>query len=149
MTGGWGDEQEAAMGNGSSNRGMTLVAVLALAQAALAVLRSLRWFDIGSDLMDRGILILPMMAMFAYTRGVLVAVIALLYVLFAVAEFGGRGWGRTCGAVAAILNLILVAGAIAEGEAFLRAILWAIVPIIVLWHVFACSPSRAVRARAA
>jgi hypothetical protein len=137
------------MGDNASNRGMTLVAVLALAQAALAALRSLRWFDIGSDLMERGILILPAMAMFAYTRGVLVAVIALLYVLFAVAEFGGRGWGRTCGAVAAILNLILVAGAIAEGEAFLRAILWAVVPILVLWHVFSRSSGRAMHAHAA
>lgn len=137
------------MDDDASNRGMTLVAVLALAQAVLGVLRSLHWFEIGSDLMDRGILILPAMAMFAYTRGVLVAVIALLYVLFAFSEFGGRGWGRTCGAVAAILNLILVVGAIAEGEDILRAILWSVVPILVLWCAFVRPSGRAVHARTA
>jgi hypothetical protein len=137
------------MEKGSSNTKVTVVAVLALAQAILAVLRSLHWFDIGSDLMDRGILILPVIAVFAYARGLIVAVIALLYVLFAVGEFSGRGWGRTSGAIAAVLNLILVIGAVVEGEVFLRAVLWAIVPILVLWQVFASSPSCVVRARAA
>jgi hypothetical protein len=137
------------MANDSSNRGMTLVAVLALAQAILAVLRSLRWFEIGSDLLDRGILILPMIAVFAYGRGVLVAVIALLYVLFAFGEFARRPWARPCGAVAAALNLILVIGAILQGEALLRAVLWAIVPVIIIWHVFSSCQARAVHARAA
>jgi hypothetical protein len=137
------------MDDGSSNTKVTVVAVLALAQATLAVLRSLRWFDIGSDLMDRGILILPAIAVFAYARGLLVAVIALLYVLFAVGEFSGRGWGRTCGAIAAILNLVLVIGAVAEGEALLRAILWAVVPVIILWCVFSSSPFRVEHARGA
>src|ERR1051326_4346104 len=77
---------------------MTFVAVLALAQGVLAVLRSLHWFDIGSDLMERGILLLPAIAMFVYARGALVGLIALLYVLFAFGEFAGRGWTRSCGA---------------------------------------------------
>ena len=133
----------------STNRSLSLVAVLALAQAAFAVLRSLHWFDIGSDLMDRGLLLLPAIAVFAYARGLLVAAIALLYVLFAFGEFAGRSWGRTCGAIAALLNLLLVVTAIAGGEPFLRAILWAIVPVIVLWHVFSASQPRAAHARAA
>ncbi|HEX2384970.1 MAG TPA: hypothetical protein VHL99_00310 [Candidatus Binatia bacterium] len=137
------------MDKGSSNTKVTVVAVLALAQAILAVLRSLHWFDIGSDLMDRGILILPAIAVFAYVRGLLVSGIALLYVLFVVGEFSGRGWGRTCGAVAAILNLLLVFGAVVEGEALLRAILWAVVPVIILWRVFSSSPAQVEHARAA
>jgi hypothetical protein len=133
----------------SSGRGMTLVAVLALAQAILAVLRSLRWFEIGSDLMERGILLLPVIAMFAYARGALVFLIALLYGLFAFGEFAGRGGFRICGIIAAVLNLVLVVGAIVEGEAALRALLWAIVPIIILWQAFSPPERRAVKARAA
>ena len=133
----------------SSGRGMTLVAVLALAQAILAVLRSLRWFEIGSDLMERGILLLPVIAMFAYARGALVFLIALLYGLFAFGEFAGRGGFRIYGIIAAVLNLVLVVGAIVEGEAALRALLWAIVPIIILWQAFSPPERRAVKARAA
>jgi len=128
---------------------MTFVAVLALAQGILAVLRSLHWFDIGSDLMERGILLLPAIAMFVYARGAFVAAIALLYVLFAFGEFAGRTWGRSCGAVAAILNLLLVVGAVLEGEDIPRAALWAVVPVIILWQVFSRAQGRAAHARAA
>jgi len=133
----------------ASNSKMTFVAVLALAQGILAVLRSLHWFDIGSDLMERGILLLPAIAMFVYARGALVAAIALLYVLFAFGEFAGRTWGRSCGAVAAILNLLLVVGAVLEGEDIPRAALWAVVPVIILWQVFSRAQGRAAHARAA
>ena len=126
----------------STSKG-TFVAVLALAQGVLAVFRSLHLFDIGSDLMERGILLLPAIAMFAYARGALVGLIAVLYVLFAFGEFSGRAWGRSCGAVAAVLNLLLVVGAVFQGEDILRALLWAIVPAIVLWHVFSCAQARA------
>lgn len=137
------------MANDSSSRGMTLVAVLALAQAILAVLRSLRWFEIGSDLMERGILILPAIAVLAYARAALVSVIALLYVIFAFGEFAERAWFRSCGTIAALLNLILVVGAIVEGEALLRALLWAIVPMIVIWHAFSPSARHAINTRGA
>ena len=133
----------------ASNSKMTFVAVLALAQGILAVLRSLHWFDIGSDLMERGILLLPAIAMFVYARGAFVAAIALLYVLFAFGEFAGRAWGRSCGAVAAILNLLLVVGAVLEGEDIPRAALWAVVPVIILWQVFSRAQGRAAHARAA
>src|ERR1043166_2858699 len=107
---------------------MTFVAVLALAQGVLAVLRSLHWFDIGSDLMERGILLLPAIAMFVYARGALVGLIGLLYFFFSFGECAGRGWTRSCGAAAAVLNLLLVVGAVLEGEDVLRASLWAVVP---------------------
>ena len=131
-----------------SNSKMTFVAVLALSQGILGVFRSLHWFDIGSDLMERGLLLLPAIAMFSYARGALIIFIALLYVLFAIGEFAGRGWGRSCGAVAAVLNLLLVVGAVFQGEDLLRAGLWAVVPAIVLWHVFAGAQGRAADARA-
>jgi hypothetical protein len=128
---------------------MTLVAVLALAQGVLAVFRSLQWFDIGSDLMERGILLLPALAMFVYARGALVDLIAVLYAVFAFGEFAGRSWTRVCGGVAAVLNLLLVVGAVLEGEDVLRAALWAVVPAIVLWSIFSRAQGRAAHAPAA
>jgi hypothetical protein len=43
------------------NAGMTIVAVLALVQSVLGVLRTLHWFDAGSDLMGQGLLLFPLM----------------------------------------------------------------------------------------
>jgi hypothetical protein len=127
---------------------MTVVAVLALAQGIFAILRSLHWLDIGSDLMARGLLLLPAVAMFAYASGALAGAIALLYILFALGEFAGRGWG-SCGAVAAVLNLLLAAAAVSEAEHILRVALWAVVPAIVLWSVFSRARGRAAQAPAA
>jgi len=50
----------------------TVIALLALAQAAFGVLRALGWFHIGSDLMGRGLLLLPMIGLVAYARGALI-----------------------------------------------------------------------------
>lgn len=72
--------------------GMTVIAVLALAQSALGVLRALQWFNIGSDLMGQGLLILPLVGMLAFARGGLVAAIALLYVTFACGALMRRRW---------------------------------------------------------
>ena len=60
------------------NVGMTVIAALALVQGVAGVLRALQWFDIGSDLMGQGLLILPLVGLVALGRGMLVAVLALL-----------------------------------------------------------------------
>ena len=115
--------------------GMTIIAVLALAQSALGVLRALHWFDAGSDLMGQGLLLFPLMGVVAYFRGVLVAVIALLYVLFAWGLFLGRSWARWLGILVAVVSLLLVASVVLQGEAFGRALLWAIVPVLILIYL--------------
>ncbi|MGH7873351.1 MAG: hypothetical protein ACREQO_14150 [Candidatus Binatia bacterium] len=46
----------------------------------------MHWFDVGSDLLGQGLLLLPIVGVLAFFRGVVVAVIALLYVLFAYAS---------------------------------------------------------------
>jgi hypothetical protein len=116
--------------------GMTVVAVLALVQSGLGVLRALHWFDFGSDLMGQGILLFPLMGAVAYLRGVLVAVIALLYVLFAWGVFLHRSWAWWLGMIAAVVNLLLVVSVIAQGEAVPQAIPWLIVPVILISCLF-------------
>jgi len=117
------------------SRGQTLIAVLALVQSALGVLRALHWFNFGSDLMGQGILLFPLMGAVAYLRGVLVAVLALLYVLFAWGFFLHRSWARWLGMIAAVVNLLLVVSVIAQGEAVTQAIPWLIVPVILISYL--------------
>lgn len=134
------------MNNAVGNRtlGATVIALLALAQAAFGVLRALGWFHIGSDLMGQGLLLLPMIGMVAYARGVLIAGIALLYILFALAILTRQGWARPIGIVAAIVNLLLVLSVVVQGESLLQALLWSIVPAVILWHLYT-QPARSLR----
>jgi hypothetical protein len=118
---------------------VTLLAVLALIQSLLGVLRTLHWFEFGSDLMGQGLLLFPLMGVVAYLRGVLVAVMALLYVLFAVGAFLGRIWARWLGIVVAVVTLLLVVSVVVQGESPARAIVWSIVPVAMICFLF--SPS--------
>ncbi len=115
----------------------SLIAALALAQAALAVVRALGWFEVGSDLMGRGVMVLPVLGMLVFARVALIAGIALLYVLFAWGIVKGRPWARTVGLIAAGVNLLLVASVLIQGEAILRGLVWCIVPVIVVFYLLA------------
>jgi len=126
--------------------GMTVVAVLSLVQGGLGVLRTLHWFDSGSDLMGQGLLLFPLMGVVAYLRGVLVAVIALLYVLFAWGAFLGRSWARWLGIVVAVVTLLLVVSVVIQGESPARAIVWSIVPVVMICYLFSSSVRQAFNA---
>ena len=78
--------------------------MLALAQAVFGVLWALDWFEIGSDLLGRGLLVLPLIGTLAYTRGFLIAGIALLYVVFAIGVLSRKGWARSPGVTVAVVN---------------------------------------------
>jgi hypothetical protein len=114
-----------------------VVAVLSVAQAVFGVLRAIGWLEIGSDLMGRGIVLLPIVGMVAFARGVIVATIAFVYLLFAFGLWEGRSWARPVGWTAAVLNLLLAASVLIQGEFVARLLLWMIVPLIVIWHLLA------------
>jgi hypothetical protein len=115
----------------------TTIAILALAQGVLGILRALHWFEVGSDLFGQGLLLLPMVGMVAYARGGLVAVIALLYVVFAWGLYTRRVWAWSLGMTVAIVNLLLVLSVLVQGEALLKALFWIIVPLVILWYLLA------------
>jgi len=112
-----------------------VVAVLSVAQAAFGVLRAMGWFQIGSDLLGRGLVLLPVIGMVAFARGALVAAIAALYVIFAFGLWTGRSWARGVGWTAAVLNLLLAASVLIQGELIVRLLLSMLVPLIVIWHL--------------
>ena len=115
--------------------GLTVVAVLALVQSALGVLRTLHWFDVGSDLMGQGLLLLPLVGVLAFFRGGFVAVIALLYVVFACGALLGRSWARWLGIVVAIMTLLLVVSIVIQGESPVQALVWSIVPVVMIGYL--------------
>jgi hypothetical protein len=114
-----------------------LITALAVLQAVLALLRSFELFRIGTDLTGRGVLLIPLMGLITVARGGLIAVVALLYVLFAWVALIGKPWGWWAGLVAAVINLILVLSVTLQGEAIMHSLVWAIVPAIVLSYLFA------------
>lgn len=115
--------------------GATLIAVLALVQSALGVLRALHWVDVGSDLMGQGLLLIPLIGIIAFLRGAFVAAIALLYVAFACGAFLRRSWAWWLGMIASAVNLLLVISVVAQGEGITQAAPWVIVPVIILFYL--------------
>ena len=115
--------------------GMAIIAVLALVQSVLGVLRTLHWFDAGSDLMGQGLLLFPLMGVVAFFRGGFVAVIAILYVVFAYGAFVGRSWARWLGMVVASVTLLLAVSVVIQGESPVRALVWSIVPVIMICYL--------------
>jgi type IV secretory pathway VirB2 component (pilin) len=124
------------MASAERTMGLTVVAVLALVQSALGVLRTLHWFDAGSDLMGQGLLLFPLMGVVTFLRGGFVAVIALLYVVFACGALLGRSWARWLGIVVAIVSLLLVVSVVIQGESPVRALVWSIVPVVMIAYLF-------------
>ena len=123
--------------------GLIVIAVLALAQGVLGILRAVRWIEIGSDLMHRGVVLLPIIGAMAFGRGAMVAIIAALYGLIAWGLLARRGWARPLGLTVAAVNLVIVALALLGGESPGRALLWAIVPVILAGYLLGPAGRRA------
>ncbi len=95
--------------------GLTIVAALALLQGVLGLLRSFEIVRFGVNLTAQGVLLLPLLGILTAARGGLVAIIALLYLLFAVGALRQHAWSWWVGLAAALLNGLLVVNAMAQG----------------------------------
>ena len=115
----------------------TVVAVLAILQGLLGLLRSAETFRLGIDLGQRGVLLLPLFGALAMASSGLMALVAGLYLAFAVGALRRRAWSRGVGLAAAAINGLLVVNALVQGAAPIPALLWAVVPVIVAVHLLA------------
>jgi hypothetical protein len=125
--------------------GLAAVVLLGLGQGVLGALRAVQWVEIGTDLLERGVVVVPLMGALAFARGLLVASIALLYAAFAWGALAGRGWAWWLGLVAAILNGLLVVNAMAGGSRLVEALPWAVVPAVVILYLLAPAGRQALR----
>jgi hypothetical protein len=127
-----------------------LIVTLALLQAALGISRAFEWFQFGTDLAGRGILLLPILGAIAVARGVLIGAIALLYALFAWGLLAERSWASWVAIGAILLNGLAVSSVVLRGEPLLHALLWAIVPAVIAGYLLATAgrhPLIALRAK--
>ena len=122
---------------------LIVIAALAVAQGIVGVLRALQWMRIGSDLVDHGVLLLPIVGILAIARGTLIAVTAILYLTFAWGAIRRRGWAPAIGLAAAVLNGFAVANFLIAGEPVAEALLWAIVPVVLVLYVLSPAGHRA------
>ena len=85
--------------------------------------------------MGQGLLLLPLVGVIAYGRGLLVIAVGLLYLLFAWGIFMFRGWAWSLGMVVAIINILLVLSVLIQGESILLVLFGLIVPSIIVWYL--------------
>ena len=119
--------------------GLTVIAALALGQGLFGVLRTLHWVEVGGDFMERGLLILPLLGLLAIGRGMVVAVLAVLFGVFSYSLLQRRSWARGLGIFLSLVTLLLVVSAVIHGESLARALVGAIVPVVILCYLM--SPS--------
>ena len=120
--------------NKSSSR--KIIALLALLQGIFGLLRGYNWIQIGSDLFGQGLLLLPAVGAVAIIRGFVIAAVALFYLLFSIGMARAQTWAWWPGLTAAIANLVFVLGALINGASVLGAIVWSVVPVILIFHFF-------------
>jgi len=72
--------------------GLIIITLLSLTQGIVGVLRAFAWFQTGIDRSGHGFLVAPLVGAVLYLRGGLIAVIALLYLLFAAGALMRKAW---------------------------------------------------------
>ena len=112
------------------------ILLLAIVQGIAALLRAFYWVQIGVDLFGQGLLLLPLVGAVAVMRGLFISVVAFLYLLFVVGALLGKSWARWVCLTAAIVNLLLVLSALAQGAVVLQAIAWSVIPVISIFYLF-------------
>lgn len=119
---------------------------LALLQGIAGLLRGFNWVQFGGDLFHQGLLLLPMVGAVAVLRGLFILAVALLYVLFVAGALLAKSWAWWIGVTAAVINLLIVFGAVARGGFVAEGIVWSVVPVILLFYLFSETGSKTLKA---
>lgn len=114
---------------------LKIVLSLALAQGIAGLLRGFNWVQVGVDLFGQGLLLVPFIGMVAVLRGLLIAVVALVYMMFAGAALLRLGSARWIGLAAAFVNLLLVASVLIQGAPAAQAAAWSAVPVVLIFYL--------------
>ena len=115
---------------------LKILALLALAQCLFGLLRAYGWVRVGVDLFAQGLLILPVLGTLVALRGMFVAAVAFLYLLFSCGVLLDSSWAWSVGLTAAVINLLLVLSALLQGAPPPQVVAWSVVPAILLFYFF-------------
>jgi hypothetical protein len=129
------------------NRSLSFKIILFLAflQSVFGLLRAYNWVQLGIDLFGQGVLLLPFVGAVAVMRGLIISVVALLYMLSVFGALLAKGWAWWTGVIAVVLNLLLVLAGLAQGASVLDALAWSIIPVILLFYLFTPTKNNALR----
>ena len=129
------------------NRSLSFKIILFLAflQSVFGLLRAYNWVQIGVDIFGQGGLFLPLVGAVAVMRGLIISVVALLYLLSVFGALLAKGWAWWTGVIAVVLNLLLVLTGLAQGASVLDALAWSLIPVIVLFYLFTPTKNNALR----
>jgi len=114
---------------------LTMIAVLAILQGVLGILRAFEWFRLGIDLSGRGVFVVPLIGAVVFARGALVGGIALLYILFALGALISQRWAWWLGLGISLVTGLGVFGLVLEGAPITWSLLWLIVPVVLVWYL--------------
>ena len=117
-----------------------IILFLAFLQGVFGLLRAYHWVQIGGDLYGQGALLLPFVGAMAVMRGLIISVVALLYMLSVFGALLAKSWAWWTGLTAVVLNLLLVLPGLAHGASVLEVLAWSAIPVILLFYLF--SPRR-------
>jgi hypothetical protein len=120
-----------------------IVLFLAFLQAVFGLLRAYDWVQLGVDLLGQGLFLLPLAGAVVVARGLVIAVVALLYLLSVVGALLAKRWAWWTCVMAVALNLLLVLGGLVEGAPVLEVVAWSTIPVILLCYLFSAPKSNA------
>jgi hypothetical protein len=129
------------------NRSLSFKIILFLAflQSVFGLLRAYNWVQLGVDIFGQGGLFLPFVGAMAVMRGLIISVVALLYLMSVFGALLAKGWAWWTGVIAVVLNLLLVLAALAQGASVLDALAWSVIPVILLFYLFTPTKNNALR----
>jgi hypothetical protein len=126
---------------------VTIIIILAQVQAVVSALRATEWFRAGTEIMGRGLVLLPLLGAIVFMLGVLAVGVPLLYVLFAGAAFFGRRRAWTIGMFATVLNLLGVIAVALTGTSLSEILPRAAGAIVIFAYLIAPTTRRTLGAR--
>ena len=125
--------------------GFKIILFLAFLQSVFGLMRAYNWVQIGVDIFGQGGLFLPLVGALAVMRGLIISVVALLYLLSVFGALLAKGWAWWTGVIAVVLNLLLVLAGLAQGASVLDALAWSVIPVILLFYLFTPTKNNALR----
>jgi hypothetical protein len=114
---------------------LIVIAVLAMMQGIVGLLRAFEWFRVGIDMSRQGILLVPILGAVAFTWGKLVFMLALCYILFALGALFNQRWAWGLGLGVSLVTGLVVLDLMRKGVADLWSLLWLIVPVVLVWYL--------------
>jgi hypothetical protein len=125
--------------------GFKIILFLAFLQSVFGLMRAYNWVQIGVDIFGQGGLFLPLVGALAVMRGLIISVVALLYLLSVCGALLAKRWAWWTGVIAVVLNLLLVLAGLAQGASVLDALVWSVIPVILLFYLFTPTKNNALR----